>query len=139
MPRRTLGGAVRVMVLVVATAGGLVAPLGPPAHATTGDITEFPVPTASSESRGIAPGPDGSLWFTEEQGNHIGRISTSGAVTEFAVPTASSGPHGIAPGPDGNLWFTERGANKIGRVTTTGTITEFPVPTASSQPKNITT
>ena len=37
---------------------------------------------------GIAAGPDGNLWFTEEVGDKIGRITPVGAVTEFPVPTA---------------------------------------------------
>ena len=56
---------------------------------------------------GIAAGPDGNLWFTEGNGNQIGRITTAGVITEFPIPTANSDPYGIAAGPDGNLWFTE--------------------------------
>ena len=36
-------------------------------------MSEFPVPT--TVGGGIAPGPDGNMWFTE-QGNKIGRITT---------------------------------------------------------------
>jgi streptogramin lyase len=38
-------------------------------------ITEFAIRTASCYPEGIAAGPDGNLWFTESQGNKIGRIS----------------------------------------------------------------
>ena len=41
---------------------------------TTGDITEFPIPTASSGATGIALGPDGALWFTETTAGKIGRV-----------------------------------------------------------------
>jgi hypothetical protein len=51
-------------------------------------ITEFPVPSASSEPIGITTGPDGALWFNEYSGNKIGRITTAGVVTEFSTPTA---------------------------------------------------
>jgi virginiamycin B lyase len=64
----------------------------------------------------ITAGPDGNLWFTEDAGNNIGRITTTGEITEFPIPTPQSGPHGIAVGPDGNLWFTEQTGNKIGRI-----------------------
>jgi hypothetical protein len=37
-------------------------------------ITEFPVPTYSSNPNGIAVGPDGHLWFAERLGNRIGRL-----------------------------------------------------------------
>ena len=83
-------------------------------------VTEFPVPTASSNPVGIASVPDGNLWFTEGQGNKIGKITTSGVITEFPIPTINSGPVGITAGPDGNLWFAEGQGNKIGRITTGG-------------------
>src|SRR6266851_5797099 len=78
-------------------------------------IREFPIPTPNSDPIGIAAGPDGALWFAEENvSNKIGRITTTGVITEFAAPTLNvSG--GIAAGPDGALWFTE--FNKIGRIT----------------------
>ena len=103
-------------------------------------INEFTIPTADSEPSGITAGPDGALWFTEEYGNKIGRITPQGDIfiTEFPIPTANSGPNGIASGPDGNLWFTEYWADKIGRITTQGVITEFPIPTADSGPLGIT-
>ena len=75
---------------------------------------------------GIAPGPDGALWFGEDGG--IGRITTAGAITLYSIPGV---PGGIAWGPDGALWFTLSSSN-IGRITTSGVITEYPVPTNSS-------
>jgi streptogramin lyase len=41
-----------------------------------GQITEFPpLPTPGSEVQHITAGPDGNLWFTEQDGNKIGRIT----------------------------------------------------------------
>jgi virginiamycin B lyase len=57
------------------------------------------------------------LWFTEKEGNRIGRITLDGEIAEFAVPTANSGPDGIVLGPDGNVWFSEGNADRIARVT----------------------
>jgi virginiamycin B lyase len=82
-------------------------------------IHTFPA-TFNSSPAGIAAGPDGDMWFTEFDGNKIGRTTTAGAITEFAVPTDFSVPSGIAAGPDGNLWFTERKGNKIGQVVLSG-------------------
>ncbi len=120
---------------------------------TNGRITEFPLPTDCGQppnppfSSGCAPhditaGPDGALWFTEEVGNQIGRVTTGGFFTEFPIPTANSSPFGITVGPDHALWFTEENSvtsNQIGRVTITGVFTEFPTPTTSSRPTDITT
>ncbi len=89
-------------------------------------ITEFPIPTASSDPLGIATGADGAVWFTEFRGNKIGRITMAGLVSEFAIPTPESAPVDIAAGPDGALWFTEDLACRVARITIDGEITEFP-------------
>jgi streptogramin lyase len=101
-------------------------------------IGRYLLPTDNGYPYSIAAGPDGALWFTELDGNKIGRITTAGTVTEYPVPTTNSAPWGITSGPDGALWFTEELGNKIGRITTAGSISEYPVPTANSQPYGIT-
>ncbi|MEX1246709.1 MAG: hypothetical protein WEF99_18340 [Thermoanaerobaculia bacterium] len=83
---------------------------------TSGEVTEFPIPTPDSQPYGIVAGLDGNLYFTESRGNKIGRITTSGTITEFPIPTPGASPYGIALGPDGALWFTEEFGNKIGRL-----------------------
>lgn len=111
---------------------------GNPAMATINVpfITEYPVTTSDAGPEGIAAGPDGALWFTEYNGNKIGRITTTGGITEFPVPTADCLCEGIVAGPDGNVWFTE--ADKIGRITPGGTITEYTVPTSNPGVQGIT-
>jgi streptogramin lyase len=104
---------------------------------TLNRFSEFPIATANSGPFAIITGPDGNLWFTEQNGNNIGRLTTSGTFTEFALPTANSDPFDLRNGPDNNTWFTERNANQIGRITTSGSITEFPIPTAGSSPRDI--
>jgi virginiamycin B lyase len=71
----------------------------------------------SPDSRpfGIVTGPDGNLWFAENQGGQIGRITPQGDIIEIPIPTRDSFPIGITAGPDGALWFTERNGNAIGR------------------------
>ena len=112
------------------------ADVGPSAE-PVGTITEFPVPSGSGPS-GIATGPDGNVWFTEENSSKVGRITPSGTITRFSVPTPGS-LGGITGGPDGNVWFTEFNGNKVARITPSGTITEFPVPTSSAGLAGITT
>jgi hypothetical protein len=41
-----------------------------------GSITEFPLRATNSGPLGITAGPDGRLWFTEADGNKIGRITS---------------------------------------------------------------
>jgi YD repeat-containing protein len=75
----------------------------------------------------ITRGPDGNLWFTENNANRIGRITPAGQITEFDLPNANSSPTHIIAGPDGALWFTEAQGSRIGRITTSGAITEFSI------------
>src|SRR5450755_2635061 len=82
------------------------------------NLTVFPTLSGTGFYSDITAGPDGALWFTEKNGNNIGRISTGGVVTEYPVPTPDSELFAITPGPDGALWFTEYQAGKIGRITT---------------------
>ena len=77
-------------------------------------MTEYPVPTAGAAPDGIVTGPDGALWFVEQFGNKVGRITTSGIITEF--PGAGTEPLVITPGPDHALWFTAYASNAIARA-----------------------
>jgi hypothetical protein len=57
------------------------------------------------------------LWFTNQNNDSIGRITTGGTVTNY-TGTGIYTPFGIAAGPDGALWFTNQNNNSIGRITT---------------------
>ena len=98
-----------------------------PVH--TGNITEFPLAGRASGPNGITVGPDGNLWFTEFDGDRIGRLTPAGVFTEFALPTDHHAPQGITVGPDGNLWFVEANSpGEIGQITPSGVVSEFASP-----------
>jgi streptogramin lyase len=91
-----------------------------------GVITELPIPS----SGGVAKGPDGNIWVTED--GKIAQFVLDGKaaypnVHQFGVPGGMA-TVGITKGSDGNLWFTGDG-NNIGRITPAGNVTEFPIPT----------
>src|SRR5262249_5074141 len=86
-----------------------------------------PLPTAGAEPYHLVVGPDGSVWFTELQGNRIGRVAPGGAITEYALPDPGSKPHGPAVATDGNVWVAESGSDRIARITPLGVINEFPL------------
>jgi streptogramin lyase len=128
--------------VVLGSSIGLLAMLILPGAAMA--IDEFPLtnpcPPAplggTCQPAGIAAGPDGRVWFTEEAGNRIGAITTSGVFSEYTSGLSPGGqPTKITAGPDGRLWFTEPGVNRIGAITTSGVITEYPG--AGSQPDGI--
>lgn len=102
-------------------------------------FSNYPIPTASSNSQAMVSGSDGALWFVEEGSNKIGRITTSGVVTEYPIPTSGAAAFYITSGPDQALWFTECAGNKIGRITTGGVFSEYPIPSSGSCPLGITT
>jgi streptogramin lyase len=128
---RRQDGLIRLTILIVAG-------LALAGVANGQSVTEFPIATSGSLPDGITTGSDGNLWFVENVGNNIGRITPAGVITEFPIPTPGSHPREIAAGPDGNLWFTEGSGNNVGRVTTSGSFTEFVIPTAGSFPSAIT-
>jgi virginiamycin B lyase len=103
---------------------------------SAGHLAEYDIPTLDSDPRGIvAPG---LIWFTEFNGNRIGRLdTTSGTIVEFAIPTPNAGALGIAASSGGDVWFTEFAANKIGRIDANGVITEYVIPTPDSGPTAI--
>jgi streptogramin lyase len=98
-------------------------------------FSEYPVPTPDSQMLGITAGPDGNVWFTEQLGKKIGRITPAGVITEFTIPGTLVGPKQITAGPDGNVWFSD--FLSVGRVTPAGVITRFDIP-SSSLPDGIT-
>src|ERR1700722_12762318 len=74
-----------------------------PGAAFAQTITEFRVGFSPWE---ITAGPDGALWFTENNGSRIGRITTTGIFTQFSINSNSSRSgsavtRGITAGPDG--------------------------------------
>jgi virginiamycin B lyase len=123
----------------------LAAALAPSAFATV-TITEHSTGiTADSGPDGVAPGPDGSMWFTQYKDDQIGRIAADGSVTEYPssgpAMTAGAAPSQIVEGSDGNLWFTEYGIGEIGELSpgTGQLVGEYPLPAgATSEPEGIT-
>ena len=66
--------------------------INPTSHA----ITEYFLPTADANATGIAPGPDGNVWFTERDGGAIGEV----ILTPTPAPLPPSGLEGLPPSGD---------------------------------------
>src|SRR5579859_5792052 len=59
------------------------------------NIREWTVPTKGAHPHDPAVAPDGSLWFTEQLQNKLGRLDPeSGTFKEYALKIEDSGPHG---------------------------------------------
>jgi virginiamycin B lyase len=106
---------------------------------TTDGTFDAPVPDSKTAYLvGMTATPNGDIWFTEGDGNRIGRFS-GGALTMYSIPTDHTAPRELVAGSDGNIWFAQNGSHSIGRLETlTGTVTEFPTPTDGSGPYGIT-
>jgi streptogramin lyase len=66
---------VALLTTIVADVG-LLSLSTAPAWAAAGTVTEFPFPSRGGPEF-ITAGPDGNLWFTENRGDKIGRITMS--------------------------------------------------------------
>ncbi len=92
---------------------------------------------------GIAEGPEGDVWITEQTGPpKIVQYdpATGKIVGEFSEGLESGGkPAQIVVGSDKDLWFSEQGGHAaIDRVEPgTGTITRFPTAAANSEPEGL--
>src|SRR6201981_501387 len=93
-------------------------------------IKEFDLPTANSRPHDPAVAPDGSLWYTGQKVNKLGRLDPStGKIKEFSLKTPDSGPHGLVADSQGNIWFTAINKGYIGKLNPkTGNITEYHMP-----------
>ena len=87
----------------------------------------------------ICAGPDGALWFTEDDNDALGRLTTNGKYTEFPTGREYAQPAGLAVGPDNAFWFTDfSGHAGIGRMTTKGRTHFYSIPGSFTQPSQIT-
>jgi virginiamycin B lyase len=98
-------------------------------------IKEWEVPTPNSRPHDPAVAPDGSLWYTGQMANKLGRFDPkTEQFKEFPLKTADSGPHGLVADREGNIWFTAISKGYIGKLNpATGEITEYRMPDARAR------
>jgi len=93
-------------------------------------IKEYEVPTAKSRPHDPALAPDGSLWYTGQAANKLGRLDPkTGEFKEYPLKTPNSGPHGLVADQQGNIWFTAISGGYVGKLDpTSGEISEYRPP-----------
>ena len=93
-------------------------------------IKEWPVPTPGSRPHDPLATADGSLWYTGQMNNVLGRLDPkTGRFKEFPLKTPHSGPHGLVEDRDGNIWYTGNTGALIGKLDPkTGAVTEYKMP-----------
>jgi streptogramin lyase len=102
-------------------------------------FTTLTVPTPNSEPYDLVYDGNNTIWFTENAGNQIGRLTLpAGNIVEYAVPTAGSEPTGIDLSPDGRVWFLQRAGNKLAVFNpNTSQFQEFPYESAGGQLEDV--
>ncbi len=127
--------------LIVLVCFGTIVALALPAHRparTPADVAElnvriqeWAVPTKGGHPHDPAVGLDGSLWFTEQMANKLGRLDPkTGEIKEYPLPSdKNAGPHGLVADKDGNIWFTANFGGYIGKLDPrSGQVTQFKMP-----------
>ncbi len=94
------------------------------------EIREWVVPTPGERPHDPLLARDGSLWYTGQFANVIGRLDPkTGKFREYPLKTANSGPHGLVEDREGRIWFTANFKGYIGRLDPkSGAIVEYPMP-----------
>ncbi len=82
----------------------------PPAVVIPGSIKvsikEWVVPTPGSRPHDPLATLDGSIWYTGQFANVLGRLDPkTGRIKEYRLKTPHSGPHGLAADKDGNIKY----------------------------------
>ena len=93
-------------------------------------MKEWRAPTPGSRPHDPLAARDGSLWYTGQMANVLGRVDPkTGKVKEYPLKTAHSGPHGLMEDKDGNIWYTGNTGALVGKLDPkTGAVTEYPMP-----------
>src|SRR5436309_2360043 len=93
-------------------------------------IREWDVPTPHSRPHDPAVAPDGSLWYTGQVANKLGRLDpNTGQIKEYPLQTPDSGAHGLVADTAGNIWFTAIAKGYIGKLDPkSGEVTEYHMP-----------
>jgi virginiamycin B lyase len=90
----------------------------------------WPAATPGSRPHDPLAARDGSLWYTGQMTNTLGRVDPkTGKVKEYALKTPHSGPHGLVEDKAGNIWYTGNTGALVGKVNPkTGEVTEYKMP-----------
>src|SRR5438132_567530 len=93
-------------------------------------IQAWPAATPGSRPHDPLAARDGSLWYTGQMNNGLGRLDPkAGRFKEYPLKTPHSGPHGLVEDRDGNIWYTGNTGALIGKLDPkTGAVTEYKMP-----------
>jgi virginiamycin B lyase len=90
---------------------------------------EWSLPTPGERPHDPLAMPDGSLWWSGQFANRLGRLDPkTGEMKEYPIPI-NGGPHGLINDKDGNIWYAGNWGGHIGELDVkTGEYKFFPMP-----------
>ena len=90
---------------------------------------QWPTPTPGSRPHDPLAMPDGTLWWSGQFANVLGRLDpATGEMKEFPLPP-HSGPHGLINDKEGFIWYAGNWGGHIGRLDPkTGEVKTYPLP-----------
>ena len=94
-----------------------------------GVLSKFQPPTKGKPQR-LELDPDGNVWFSERQGNKIGRFDPkTETFKEFPLPGPEASPYAIGVDRDRMVWYSSHEQDTMNRLDPkTGEVTEYPYP-----------
>jgi len=88
--------------------------------------------TLGALGAGIVAGPDGNMWFLDENAASLVRLGMNGSFKEFSMSGFLGGNAiALAVGADGKFYVANE-SSKIVRVTTGGTVQSFDIPSGDN-------
>ena len=103
---------------------------GPIARIAKDDSLAVFLPPTNGKPQRLELDADGVVWFSERQGNKIGRFDPK-TVTfrEFPLPGPEASPYAMGIGRDGTVWYSSHEQDTVGRLDPkTGEVVEYPYP-----------
>jgi virginiamycin B lyase len=94
-----------------------------------GVLSKFLPPTAGKPQR-LELDPDGNVWFSERQGNKIGRFDPkTETFKEYSLPGPEASPYAVGIDRDRMVWYSSHEQDTMNRLNpATGEVTEYPYP-----------
>jgi len=89
---------------------------------------DYPMMVTTDIPTAVAIAPDGSVWFTIDFGDGIGRVR-EGSVERLPKKGRNVEPIGLAVDSSGAAWFTDPSAIAVLRMTPAGELQSFPLGT----------
>jgi virginiamycin B lyase len=115
-----IGTLVAVLGITVLTGGALLLVRTVPQE----EFVEYRMSEAQDAPIAIAASTDGSIWFTIDHADAIGRLR-NGRIERLPTSGRNIEPIGLAAAADGSAWYTDLAARAIARISSVGEIARF--------------